>query len=65
MDRLCACTKEGKLHFYMVGPRGGLSQEVDSLLPGQSSPVRGPASGSREELMDTTSIDHLTRTGND
>ena len=63
MDRLCACTKEGKLHFYVISPRGGPCQEVESDLQAQMSPVRGNGgSGSKEEPMDTN-MDHLTRSG--
>ncbi|CAH1791767.1 unnamed protein product [Owenia fusiformis] len=38
VDRLCAATKNGKLHFYMIGPQIPEFSEIDMLE--HSSPVR-------------------------
>ena len=47
MDRLCGCTQQGKLYFYLIGPR--TSELTDSEVLQQAVMVRHGTSGGKEQ----------------
>ena len=59
LDRLCACTANGKLHFYFISPKHPDLADYEMLQ--QSSPLR-PASWSRDsDNIDGSFVDGATR----